>query len=257
MRAAFRPRPFEKLNRMNAMRKTGRNGLDVLNASGMLLRGARLAAVAAGIAVVLSSGVARAQDDDDDSTFEEKIIKNLMSGIGATNMDNKGIEYRERSPLVIPPKIDLPPPGSAAAEIKDPNWPKDPDVQRHKEAVAANKKSKPLPWEAGQSILPSKLATHGSGATTRRAEAEEPGKPQNDNPSLSPSQLGFTGKLGNLFGGNGPQTAPFTGEPDRENLTQPPAGYQTPSSNFAYGTGPKEALGNKHTDIMSGKEVTY
>ena len=44
------------------MRKTGQNGLDVLNASGMLLRGARLAAVAAGIAVVLSSGVARAQD---------------------------------------------------------------------------------------------------------------------------------------------------------------------------------------------------
>ena len=77
------------------MRKTGQNGLDVLNASGMLLRGARLAAVAAGIAIVLSSGVARAQDaEEDDSTFEEKIIKNLMSGIGATNMDNKGIEYR-------------------------------------------------------------------------------------------------------------------------------------------------------------------
>ncbi|MEO6381897.1 MAG: hypothetical protein ABI146_06860 [Nitrobacter sp.] len=241
------------------MRKTGRNGLDVLNASGMLLRGARLAAVAAGIAVVLSSGVARAQDaEDDDSTFEEKIIKNLMSGIGATNMDNKGIEYRERSPLVIPPKIDLPPPGSAAAEIKDPNWPKDPDVQRHKEAVAANKQRKPTSEESGRSILPSKLAMPGSGTTTRRAEAEEPGKPQNENPSLSPSQLGFTGKLSEIFGGgNASQTAPFTGEPDRGNLTQPPAGYQTPSSNFAYGTGPKEVLGNKHTDVMNGKEVTY
>ena len=32
-----------------------------------------------------------------------------MAGIGGTNMENRGIEYRERSPLVVPPKIDLPP----------------------------------------------------------------------------------------------------------------------------------------------------
>jgi hypothetical protein len=248
----------KKLNRMNAMRKTGLNGWDVLNSSGMLVRGVRLAAVAAGIAFVLSSGVARAQDDDDDSTFEEKIIGNIMHGIGGTNMEDKGIEYRERSPLVIPPKIDLPPPGSAAAEARPQNWPKDPDVQRRKAAVAANKQRKPLPWEAGQSILPSKLAAGGSGTTSRRAETQEPGKPENDNPSLSPSQLGFTGKLSELFGGgNATQTAPFKGEPDREKLTQPPVGYQTPSSNFAYGTGPRENLGNKTTDVMTGKEVTY
>ena len=104
--------------------------------------------------------------------------------------------------------------------------------------------------------MPSKLATTGSGATTRRAEAEEPGKPQNENPSLSPSNSASRASSA-FFGGNDPETAPFTGEPDRENLTQPPAGYQTPSSNFAYGTGPKEALGNKHTDVISGKEVTY
>jgi hypothetical protein len=235
------------------MRKTGRNGWDVPKASGMLPRCVRLAAVAAGIAIVLSSGVARAQDDDDDSTFEEKIIKNLMSGIGGTNMDNKGIEYRERSPLVIPPKLDLPPPGSVADEIRDPNWPKDPDVERHRETIAARKRSKPSPEEGGRSILPSQLATHGSG-TTRRADTDQPGKPQYENPSLSPSQLGFTGKLGSLFGGNKPETAPFTGEPERERLTQPPAGYQTPSPNYAYGTGPREALGNTYVDINSGKE---
>jgi hypothetical protein len=239
------------------MRRAGQNGWDVLKASGMLLRGARLAAVAAGIAVVLSSSVARAQDDDDESTFEEKFIKNIMSGIGATNMDNKGIDYRERSPLVIPPKIDLPPPGSAATEVRDPNWPKDPDVERHKEMTAARKQKKPTPEESAQSILPSKLAIHGSGTITRRAETEQPGQPQSDNPSLSPSQLGFTGKLFNLFGGNKPQTATFTGEPERDQLTQPPAGYQTPSPNYAYGTGPKEALGNTYIDVNTGKERKY
>jgi hypothetical protein len=235
------------------MRKTGRNGWDGPKASELLPRCVRLAAVTAGIAVVLSSGMARAQDDDDDATFEEKFISNLMSGIGATNMDNKGIDYRERSPLVIPPKIDLPPPGSAVTEIRDPNWPKDPDVERHKELVAARKQRKPTSEEGGRSILPSKLAAHGSG-TTRRADTDQPGKPQNDNPSLSPSQLGFTGKFLNFFGGNKPQTATFTGEPEREQLTQPPAGYQTPSPNYAYGTGPKEALGNTYIDISTGKE---
>ena len=70
----------------------------------------------------------------------------------------------------------------------------------------------------------------------------QPGTSQN-NPVLSPSQLGFNGSLGSLmFGGNKPETAPFKGEPERSTLTQPPAGYQTPSPNFAYGTGPKESL---------------
>jgi hypothetical protein len=57
---------------------------------------------------------------------------------------------------------------------------------------------------------------------------------------LSPSQLGFNGSLSDLFGGQKTETAPFKGEPTRESLTQPPAGYQTPSPNYAYGSGPVE-----------------
>ena len=48
------------------------------------------------------------------------------------------------------------------------------------------------------------------------------------------------------------ETAPFKGEPTRESLTQPPSGYQTPSSNYAYGTGPKESL-NKEYNPAAGK----
>ncbi|EAQ33902.1 hypothetical protein NB311A_14607 [Nitrobacter sp. Nb-311A] len=247
---------------MNAMRNTKRNGWDVLKAAAMLLRGVRLAAVATGVAVVLSAGMARAQDDDN-ATFEEKIITKIMHGLGATNMDNSSIEYRERSPLVIPPSTELPPPGSGAAEVRDPNWPKDPDVERRREAAAARKDRKPLPWQGGQSlggqsILPSKLAPNGSPITaTKQTEMRPLGTADNVNPSLSPSQLGFAGKLSNLFGGNKTETAPFTGEPDREKLTQPPVGYQTPSPNYAYGTGPKEALGTTYIDVNSGKERTY
>src|SRR5882672_7055269 len=77
-----------------------------------LKRTLRLAIVALGIGLVMTAGAARAGDDDDedDKTFEEKVIEGIMAGIGGTNMENKGIDYRERSPLVVPPKIDLPPP---------------------------------------------------------------------------------------------------------------------------------------------------
>src|ERR1700744_4648115 len=98
------------------MRETEASGWFVRNSSDVPMRALRLAAVALGIGLVMTVGVARAQDnDDDDKTFEEKIIGNLMAGIGATNMENRGIDYRERSPLVVPPTLELPPPASSQA----------------------------------------------------------------------------------------------------------------------------------------------
>ena len=92
------------------------------------MRAAWFTAAAFGIGLVVASGPVRAADDEeDDMTFEEKIIDNIMRGVGGTNMENRGIDYRERSPLVVPPKLNLPPPGAAGAEAKVPNWPKDPD----------------------------------------------------------------------------------------------------------------------------------
>ena len=122
------------------MRETEASGWIVQNSSRALTRALRLAVVALGIGLVMTAGAARAQDDDDDDkTFEEKIIDGIMAGIGGTNMDNRGIDYRERSPLVVPPKLDLPPPAAATAEAKAPNWPKDPDEARRKAAIAATK----------------------------------------------------------------------------------------------------------------------
>jgi hypothetical protein len=238
------------------MRKTETGGWMVQRPKGALRRGLRLSAVALGIGLVTMVGVARAQDDeDDDKTFEEKIIEGIMAGIGGTNMDNRGIDYRERSPLVVPPKLDLPPPAGTTAEVKAPNWPKDPDEARRKAAIAARKKSKPDPIEAGRILTPGELAV---GRTATRAPAATgdsalPGDP-GANAILSPSQLGFDGfgGLGHIFGGNKAETAPFKGEPTRETLTQPPPGYQTPSPNFAYGTGPKESL-NKEYNPAAGK----
>src|SRR5713101_6979041 len=146
------------------MRKA--SGRTVQKSSRALTRVLRLAAVALGIGLLMTAGAVRAQEDDeDDKTFEEKIIEGIMAGIGGTNMENKGIEYRERSPLVVPPKIDLPPPAGTAAEMKAPNWPKDPDEQRRKAAIAARKKANKDPVEAARILTPSELA---KGKTSER-----------------------------------------------------------------------------------------
>jgi hypothetical protein len=236
------------------MRRTEARDYMVQNLSRALTRALRLAVIALGIGLVMTAGAARAQDDDeDDKTFEEKIIEGIMAGIGGTNMENRGIDYRERSPLVVPPKLDLPPPASSA-EVKAPNWPKDPDEARRKAAIAARKKENKDPREASRILTPSELNQRGpkASSTADSDSVTQPGGNPGSNAILSPSQLGYNGSFSGLFGGNKSETAPFKGEPTRESLTQPPTGYQTPSPNYAYGTGPKESL-NKEYNPAAGK----
>jgi hypothetical protein len=236
------------------MLKTEAGGWMVHTSSRGMMRALRLASVVLAIGLVMSANAARAEDDEDDSTFEEKIIKQIMTGIGGTNMENTGIEYRERSPLVVPPKIDLPPPAAAAVEAPAPNWPKDPDVQKRKAAIAARKKDNKDPREASRVLTPSELAVGKTAAGTGKGSAgpDLPGNP-GATAILSPSQLGYEGGFMGMFKGSKTETAPFKGEPTRDTLTMPPPGYQTPSPNFAYGTGPKESLNNKIYNPSQGK----
>jgi hypothetical protein len=239
------------------MRKTKACGSLTRISPRPLTRAVRLSAVALGVGLLLASGVARAEDpEDEDKTFEEKIIEGIMKGIGGTNMDNTGIDYRERSPLVVPPKLDLPPPAAAAADVKAPNWPKDPDEARRKAAIASRKKANKDPMEASRILSPNELnagrTASGSSGGSRGSDSAIPGGDPGQRAILSPSELGFEGRFSSLFGGNKAEMKEFKAEPPRESLTQPPAGYQTPSSGFAYGTGPKESM-NKEYNPAAGK----
>lgn len=235
------------------MRKAGLSRSNVFNptiAQTRLSRALRIGVAALGVGMVIGAGVAHAQDaGDDDLSFEEKIIKNIMGGIGAIGPDDRGIEYRERSPLVIPPKIDLPPPQSASAEAPA-NWPKDVEAAERKRIREAEK-NRVMGPNGARPLTPAELEV----GRTKHEAATEPLKPgASSSPMLSPSQLGYKGNIfGSMFGTK-TESAPFTGEPEREQLTQPPPGYQTPSPDYAYGTGPKQPLGQGGYDIMTGKE---
>ncbi|MDU0960299.1 MAG: hypothetical protein E7A86_34865, partial [Bradyrhizobium sp.] len=154
------------------MRKTEVSGRIVTSTA---IRALRLSAVALGIGLMMAAGTARAQDDDeDDKTFEEKIIDNLMRGIGGTNMETPTIDYRERSPLVDPPKLDLPPPAAAAAQATAPNWPKDPDEQRRRAAAAARKKENKDPVASARPLTPAEMRA-GRTASAKQTEPVQPG----------------------------------------------------------------------------------
>ena len=239
------------------MRKTEAAGLMLPRS---LTRAARLSALALGVGLLFASNAARAGDDEDEPTFEEKIITGIMKGLGGVNMDNSGIDYRERSPLVVPPRLDLPAPASAAAEVKAPNWPKDPDEARRKAIIAARKKDAhkdavQASRDASAILSPDELnkgRTATSNGGTAVSDSAVPGGDPGRNAVLSPSQLGYEGGIFKLFKGNKAESVPFKSEPARESLTMPPPGYQTPSPNFAYGTGPKESL-NKEYNPVAGK----
>ncbi len=200
-----------------------------------LLHTLGLAVAVFGITVMLS-GVSYAGDDDDEQPADQSFVKKLIEGLGGQNMDDSRIEYRERSPLVVPQKIDLPPPASRKTRPTA-NWPKDPDEQARLEAIAASKEGPADPIESTRVLLPSELAMHkpkNSSKTDTKPEAAVPYV----NQILAPSQLGYKGGMfSGIFGGTKEEKTTFKEEPKREVLTQPPVGYQTPSPSYAYGTG--------------------
>ena len=240
----------QTLNRKSAMRETQVTGLlvqniTVRNLSNPPRRALRLAVVALGIGLVMTVGAARAGSDDeeDNRSFSQKIVDGFKAGFTTTNMDSKGIDYRERSPLVVPPQLELPPPAAAASQANAPNWPKDPDEKRRKAALAARKKS---------------LTNTTHDLTPAEEEAARASAAASQQPL---PQQSFGEKFGTYFGGaSKPEAGVFKGEPTRETLTQPPPGYQIPSPNFAYGVGLKEPRNkdkdadNKAADSKDSKE---
>jgi hypothetical protein len=210
--------------------------MTLLGFGALTLRAALLGGVVClAFAVHVAPALAGDDDDDDEPSVEQKVIRGLMHGLGAVNGTEKGIDYRERSPLVVPPNLNLPPPQTAAAP--KPNWPKDPDVEERRKQRQAEKNHKKS--DESWALTPEEMKV-GTARVKSATSSEQPGNTYNaagghENPVLSPSQLGFKG-FGNIFSsGDKPESAPFPGEPARESLTQPPGGYQIPSPNYAYG----------------------
>jgi hypothetical protein len=197
---------------------------------------ARTALSGALAATMLFAGTAARADDDGPS-----VISSIMHTLGfqAQGDTYSGIDYNERSPLVVPPTRDLPPPVSNSAPPVA-NWPKDVDVARKKQAKVDNSAH----YQVGDSVMNDARVL--SRSELDRAPKSS-GSASGDGDSTADSQMVDPrdhGAKKGLFGGlfkKDPQYATFTGEPARTSLTDPPPGYQTPSPDQPYGVGPAES----------------
>jgi hypothetical protein len=195
---------------------------------------ARLLVHAAGCAaLVLAFAASPARAGDDDLSFEQKIIDGLLG------RSESSIDYRERSPLVIPPSNELPVPDSRTAAAATPNWPHDPDAERLKSG-SNNGPVIDLFERADRPLSPGELRR----GTARRARSNEPVRTLSDSEmsrTLLPSELGGKTLLGGLFSGSSSdKPEQFAGEPTRSSLIDPPTGYRTPAPTQPYAP-PKES----------------
>jgi hypothetical protein len=167
-----------------------------------LLHAALTVALVGGAASIdVSAARAQTYGSDSGTAFDA-----IMQRMGLTSSpDDSGINYTERSPLVVPPTRDLPPPGVEAAQPA-PGWPQDP-AKRGK-----NSKAKP--------------------AVVPNTAVQTPNPPVVKKPWYDPR--GWFDRE---------EYANFAGEPVRKNLTDPPAGYRIPSPDQPYGISPDKKPG--------------
>jgi hypothetical protein len=193
-------------------------------------RGLRASVAAIGFAAITlaASGIpAHAQAEEDDEPFEQKVMRTLLGN------PRGDIEYRERSPLVIPPGRDLPPPEAGPGVAADPAWPKDPDAAKRSRSAA---RSSSDPDKSARPLSPDEIKR---GTVARSRDADRPRSSMSDNETgrpLLPSEYNRDGKAKPLFGLFSSKQAPevFVEEPSRTRMTQPPSGYQTPSASQPY-----------------------
>ncbi|HVV78312.1 MAG TPA: hypothetical protein VHD59_01695 [Pseudolabrys sp.] len=212
---------------------------------------------ALGSAMLLAAAPASAQQDE--NAPEVKVLDGLMGMIGLSREAKPGIDYRERSPLVIPSDVakggapgaatPLPPPESN--KVADPNWPVDPEVKEARRLAAKRKESdgrtsSQIMDDNGRPLLPSELD---KGRTNRKQNNANNGDRSLERSSWS--ELGYKGGIfGNMFKSGDEVPAAFTGEAPRTSLIEPPSGYQTPSPAQPYAVG-RSSYKDKATDYYT------
>ena len=175
--------------------------------------------------VLLGAPAARAGDDGQEPLWVG--IGSIFGGlniIGGEKKEKDPIDYREHGKIVLPPSMDLPPPGSSPAAAAS-DWPVNQEVERKRVKKEAAKKeiagvgdarlryTHPFPPNTPVTVS----ATDQDIPACAKGGCEGGG---------APSFLGNLNPLG--WVGLGKSEARLGPEPDRDWLTDPPKGYRAP-----------------------------
>ena len=182
-----------------------------------------------GIAIVVASACAAPASAGDDGAAPLWVgVSSIFTpflGLGNGKDEKAPIDYREHGKIVLPPKIELPPPSAAAAPRLAPDWPVNQEVERKRLKKEAEQKQ-----IAGQGDARLRY-THpfppNTPVTVRASDQVLPSAPVKSETST----LGNLNPLGWI--GLGKSQTALGPEPDREWLTDPPKGYRAPAGQGA------------------------
>lgn len=176
-------------------------------------------------AVLLAASPASAQD-------AASLGNGLLSILGFSVPDAPAIEYRERAPLVVPPRSSLPTPQEREAARARANWPNDPDAERRRRGDAGESEA----WADRRRF---------NGNNTRLSN-DELARGRNGVVSTTPyggedRDLKY-GPLRQMQEADARYAArqqretaerPLGAEPPRKYLVEPPPGYRAPTQRVA------------------------
>jgi hypothetical protein len=179
-----------------------------------------------GFAMISASGVyspAWAGDDGQAPLWQGiGSIFGPVIGFGMGGEKPPPIDYHEHGKIVVPPKIELPPPGAAASA--DPDWPVNQEVLKRK---AQKEEGKKTIAGVGDARLRYTHPFPANTPVTVRAVDPEGNEVKCEGACGSTSSA-----LSNLnplnWVGMGKSAEPLGPEPDREWLTDPPKGFRAP-----------------------------
>ncbi len=183
--------------------------------------------------------------------------------LGIPTAEKDPIDYKERAPLVVPPNQNLRPPvDNGDPAQRRANWPQDPDVMARRKAADDARKPVMVDAITGRDGTVGRRMTMDEIRAGRVAGAEVPRVPQrpmwddrdmhntyggvttiNEMDKLSAAQLAAN-KAGNKDA---------RAEPQREFLTDPPAGLRQPSDRAAFRSTREGSLGN--TEMPSPMDI--
>jgi hypothetical protein len=191
-----------------------------------MIRSAGLAGIVASGAFLLALGYAGGARAE-----EGVVVKDLLGSMGLIEKSRPPITYRERAPLVIPPKTDLRPPVDRRAETANAQWPNDPDIAAAKQKAAVDR----MPATQSETrrmadrnarLTPEELrAGTKAGAGIPDAPVVRHGDNSRDGYWVNPNVLRSQSKVVEEAA-VGPG-----GEPERRSLVEPPTGYRRSANN--------------------------
>lgn len=151
-------------------------------------------------------------------------IGELLQGFGILPSEQKEIDYRERAPLVVPPKTVLRQPEATIEERAAGNWPVDPDVERRKRE--ASNRMLPVPFQFGNprpEMSAAELRAGRRASTAYTAPANSAN--ENDRYNLLYAPIKQMDDADKRRAEAAKDLTPGS-EPPRRSLAEPPPGYR-------------------------------